>query len=493
MDLPANNFRELGITNGRRRISNNNHTASSKLQGVSTQSNGDFCPQFNDGHDEGHMLSMANPSGEPDQREPYNLTQRDFSQLGMKKTTRISLESLTQYSTPATSQISARSDPGSLSASILLKGLTMYLLSSETVADLQQAILGLAEENPNGLSQETLVEEVMEYLQAELDAIVRSEYNNRRTIFGTPGVYYKKCLRTLRQLSVSYKILPRSLVIHNINQEDRYPVVGGGFADIYHGNMGERRVCLKVLRLVIEENEGTRDKIRKEFCKEALIWRQLKHPNILPLLGVNAELFSPSFCLISPWMENKNILTYLKNNPGHNRHNVLSEVASGLYYLHSRDPPILHGDIRGANILVTDELGCCLADFGLSLIISDSRTLSNASTSGMTKGTIRWMAPELIIPSRPAPNDTSRDVYAFGCTVLEILTLQLPFHDKTTDPAVLFSLMMGDRPARPQNVWYPDAIWDLTTQCWTQEASARPNAQEIYEFFQATLTIPTTD
>ncbi|KAE9391221.1 kinase-like protein [Gymnopus androsaceus JB14] len=195
---------------------------------------------------------------------------------------------------------------------------------------------------------------------------------------------------------------------------------GGGFADIYRGNMGERRVCLKVLRLVIEENKDTRDKIRKEFCKEALIWRQLKHPNILPLLGVNAELFSPSFCLISPWMENKNIITYLKNNPGHNRHNVLSEVASGLYYLHSRDPPILHGDIRGANILVTDDLHCCLADFGLSLIISDSRTLSNASTSGMTKGTIRWMAPELIIPARRAPNDTSRDVYAFGCTVLEV-------------------------------------------------------------------------
>ena len=50
--------------------------------------------------------------------------------------------------------------------------------------------------------------------------------------------------------------------------------------------------------------------------------------------------------------------------------------------------------------------------------------------------------------------------------------------------------MMGERPARPQNVWYPDLIWDLTTQYWTQEASARPNAQEIYEFFQATLTSP---
>ncbi|KAE9397241.1 kinase-like protein, partial [Gymnopus androsaceus JB14] len=214
-------------------------------------------------------------------------------------------------------------------------------------------------------------------------------------------------------------------------------------------------------------------------CNEAFIWRQLKHPNILPLLGINAEIFSPSFCLISPWMENKDI-TYLRKNPTHSRRTVLSEVAAGLSYLHSRDPPILHGDIRGANILVSRDLHCCLADFGLTLIISDSRT-SNATTSAMAKGTTRWMAPELIIPDssvKQAANNTSRDVYAFGCTILEILTLQLPFHDKTTDPAVIYSLMLGQRPSRPRNVWYPDAIWDLTTWCWTEEAAARPTAQE---------------
>ncbi|KAE9404358.1 kinase-like protein [Gymnopus androsaceus JB14] len=191
-----------------------------------------------------------------------------------------------------------------------------------------------------------LFNQALIFLQ-ELDATLRREYNIRHAVFGTPGVYYKRCLWTLRQLSLSYRFLPRSLVIQNVNQDGRYAVGGGGFADIYRGTMGQRCVCLKVLRLVMEQDEETRDKIRKEFCKEALIWRQLKHPNILPLLGVNAELFSPSFCLISPWMENKDIITYLKGNPSHNRQTVLSEVAAGLYYLHSRDPPILHGDIRG--------------------------------------------------------------------------------------------------------------------------------------------------
>ncbi|KIK63206.1 hypothetical protein GYMLUDRAFT_110426, partial [Collybiopsis luxurians FD-317 M1] len=85
--------------------------------------------------------------------------------------------------------------------------------------------------------------------------------------------------------------------------------------DIWLGSLKEKPVCLKVLRLAIEQDEEARAEIRKQFCHEALVWRQLKHPNILPLLGVNMDLFSPSFCLISPWMENRNVITYLKHNP----------------------------------------------------------------------------------------------------------------------------------------------------------------------------------
>ncbi|KAE9390761.1 kinase-like protein [Gymnopus androsaceus JB14] len=298
------------------------------------------------------------------------------------------------------------------------------------------------------------------------------------------GTYNRRCLRALRHISAKYEILPSSLVVQDVQREGHNPVAGGGFADIWRGTIGKKSVCLKVLRLVIEPEEEVRKKIRKQFCNEALLWRQLKHPNILPLLGVNAELFNPSFCLISPWMANKDILSYLKQNPKHNRHKVLVEIAAGLSYLHSRDPPIIHGDIRGANILVSDDCRCCLADFGLALVTAESRTWSIATTSTL-KGAIRWMAPELIIqdPSTSS-NHASGDVYAFGCTIVEILTLQLPFHDQRTDAAVLYSLMSGKRPSRPKDVWCPDPIWALTTRCWTQDAAARPTAREVYEALQ---------
>ncbi|KAJ3872329.1 kinase-like domain-containing protein, partial [Lentinula edodes] len=137
-----------------------------------------------------------------------------------------------------------------------------------------------------------------------------------------------------------YRILPSSMILREIEREGQNSVSGGGFADIWRGAVNNQSVCLKVLRLVIEPDA-------EQFCNEALLWRQLKHPNILPLLGVNEEIFAPSFCLVSPWMANKDIITYLKANPTHSRHNVLTEIAAGLAYLHSRTPPMIHGDIRG--------------------------------------------------------------------------------------------------------------------------------------------------
>ncbi|KAF9068854.1 kinase-like domain-containing protein, partial [Rhodocollybia butyracea] len=157
---------------------------------------------------------------------------------------------------------------------------------------------------------------------------------------------------------------------------------------------------------------------RKQFHHEALVWRQLRHPNVLPLLGINPDLFYPSFCLISPWMANGDVITYLKKNPVDDVYSILSDIAAGICYLHSQDPPIVHGDIRGANILVHDDLRCCLADFGLTVINSESRAWTNATSS--QKGAIRWLAPEYFFSdTSPKVPNTSRDMYAFGCTIFE--------------------------------------------------------------------------
>ena len=73
-----------------------------------------------------------------------------------------------------------------------------------------------------------------------------------------------------------------------------------------------------------------------------------------------------------------------------------------------------------ANVLVTYDLRCCLADFGLAGV-EESQLFT--STSRGSQGTLRWMAPEYFLDNAPQTTQPPRDIYAFGCTVLEVRTL----------------------------------------------------------------------
>ncbi|THU86153.1 kinase-like protein [Dendrothele bispora CBS 962.96] len=316
---------------------------------------------------------------------------------------------------------------------------------------------------------------IMQLLQYELDDP------------DTEGDYWRKCFKLMHALEKGHRVLPPSLYLHDIVKEGNFALRGGGFADIWKGFLGEEIVCLKVLRTFVENDLDTRDKIISDFRREALLWRQLNHPNLLAFLGVNTELFAPGFCLVSPWMANGDVISYLKTHPQMDKLCAMTEVAAGLAYLHSLQPSIVHGDIRGANILVTDDLRCCLADFGLSISLE---TQMMATTTGKMKGCFRWLAPECLDPSSYTAsernNRPSRDIYAFGCTVLEIITGAPPFADKKMDGAVLLDVIRGIRPDRPDDfdMDSPDEVWRLVTRCWAQKPEQRPYSSEVHSELQ---------
>ncbi|KAF5371255.1 hypothetical protein D9758_004236 [Tetrapyrgos nigripes] len=319
---------------------------------------------------------------------------------------------------------------------------------------------------------------LMELLQFELDNLTPRD------------VYRRKCLKCIRGLEKKYHVLPPSLFLKNIVRDGYDALGGGGFADIWKGQLSGQIVGIKVPRMFTASDQETKEKVAFAFRHEALLWRQLNHPNVLPFLGVNVNLFNPTrLCLISPWMENGNIIQYLMNHPDHDLLDSISDIAAGMDYLHNSNPPIVHGDIRGANILVTPDFRCCLADFGLSLATGVSQIVT--STSDGLKGCIRWLSPECITPNRyPVPDKEKdklrkcRDVYAFACTITEIITLKPPFQNRPIDAAVIFDVIRGIRPERPSgpDVWCPDNIWDLIECCWAQNPYKRPNAHEVKKF-----------
>ncbi|KAJ7844191.1 kinase-like domain-containing protein, partial [Mycena leptocephala] len=86
---------------------------------------------------------------------------------------------------------------------------------------------------------------------------------------------------------------------------------------------------------------------RSALNREALIWRQLCHSNVLPFFGIYYLENRTRLCLVAPWMENGNIMKFLTNNNPSNtdRLSLILDVAQGLQYLHEEE--VTHGDLKG--------------------------------------------------------------------------------------------------------------------------------------------------
>ncbi|KAH7912382.1 kinase-like domain-containing protein [Hygrophoropsis aurantiaca] len=275
----------------------------------------------------------------------------------------------------------------------------------------------------------------------------------------------------------TYDLLPSSLCISNISLISVNPTGLGGFSDIFHALHGAQPVALKRIRISLEGKD--QKELRRMFRQEALVWKNLTHSYVLPFLGIANDVFHPHWCMVLPWMDHGSIVDCIHRGVLQriNIQQFLYEVAQGLEYLHSQR--IVHGDLRGANILVDDNWHPQLADFGLASL---AEPITSHTTSG--RGCPRWMAPELQYPenfSMKFQRTPATDVYAFGCTCLELYTAQIPFCELSNNTTVIFKVLDGERPSRPRLnlvAELTDKMWSLIEACWKQSHSERPSAQE---------------
>ncbi|KAJ7720550.1 kinase-like domain-containing protein [Mycena metata] len=292
--------------------------------------------------------------------------------------------------------------------------------------------------------------------------------------------------RLVIRLSAASDGLPSSLFITGVTNHDDQPTFYGGFGDVYRASYGDNTVALKRIRIFGDSSESQLKDIRLQFCREALVWQRLQHEYVLPLIGIDRETFPLSFCMVSPWMKHGTVLKYLSYHGRTDVNRLLLQVAEGLSYLHSVN--IVHGDLRGMNILVSDDLNACLADFGLTSVI----TVATTSSSTRHGGSTRWLAPELIHPSAFGRDRFLRtpasDVYAFACVCLELHTGHPPFSGIASDGPVLLKVISGERPARPDTSMSHD-LWALVTAAWAQEIHDRPDIETIIGSMRVQLGI----
>ncbi|KDN33254.1 hypothetical protein RSAG8_13653, partial [Rhizoctonia solani AG-8 WAC10335] len=213
-------------------------------------------------------------------------------------------------------------------------------------------------------------------------------------------------------------------------------------------------------------------------AKELYIWTRTSHPGILKPLGF--AQFRGQIALISPWMDNGSLRTYLARHLDANRVQLCIQAAQALEHLHSSG--IVHGDMKPDNIMLSDDGRAQLADFGSAMLTEDF-TLNFTKTT--CKYTLRFAAPELLDDT--SEHTTKTDIYALGMTILSIMTGKQPFYNKRDHAIMMAVTLKKVRPTRSEystfagSKWANDRLWDLLERCWAHAPKYRPTAAELVE------------
>lgn len=146
----------------------------------------------------------------------------------------------------------------------------------------------------------------------------------------------------------------------------------------------------------------------------------------------------------------------------------ISDVASGLAYLHANNPAIIHRDVKPANILIDDNGDYCITDFGISVRTGRQH---ESLLGGETGGTLAYMAPECF--SEAYEPSAASDIWAFGATLYELITGEVPFGEEGGHA-------QGDGAELPPIEKPVDReIRKLVRACLDAQAARRPTAAAI--------------
>jgi len=248
----------------------------------------------------------------------------------------------------------------------------------------------------------------------------------------------------------------------------------GSFGIVYKAEWRKVSVAVKRLMDVSEDSA-----LNIEFINEIKLMMSIRiHPNVVSILGVSSNPIS----VLLVFMEGGSLEKYLKSAeiiPTWRINSIIMGITKGIFHLHKEN--IIHRDIAARNILLTSLYEPKVSDFGLA---RTNKKEENVTVSEV--GPLKWMAPECIESKKYS---TKSDVWAFGITIIEILTKELPY---PTLSNIITASKIVNREISPVSMipkYTSVGLTDLLKKCFQFNEESRPEFDVILSSLESIFKI----
>lgn len=273
----------------------------------------------------------------------------------------------------------------------------------------------------------------------------------------------------LKQLAESEELFDGHYKLLNpLNTEgataDIWLAVDTNTVDYYESDILDKEPGLKVAIKIYRPQNALDIEGLQRFRKEFKVVFDCQHSNLLH--PVHFSIYKDIPYLVLPYCKNGSselLIGQLRSDE--DIWNYIYDVASGLNYLHTNNPPIIHQDIKPANILIDNKKHYTITDFGIS--ITPNSMLSDEDNIG----TLAYMAPERFLEVKPT---IESDIWSFGATLYELITGQVPFGEEGGK-----KLLSEESPLEFPPIKLSKSIRKLICACLDRECSNRPSAAEL--------------
>ncbi|CAL9054295.1 unnamed protein product [Musa banksii] len=314
----------------------------------------------------------------------------------------------------------------------------------------------------------------------EVDSSLANVGENLRTAL----LEYEECVSDKKEVNepgtdVSMEVphLRNVQIIKDEDLEELRELGSGTYGTVYHGKWRGTDVAIKRIKNSYFTGQSSQtDKMILGFWREVGILSKLHHPNVVAFYGIVKYEPGGTLATVTEFMPHGSLKHVLRRKDKYldfrKRLLIAMDAAIGMEYLHSKN--IVHFDLKCDNLLVNlkDQSRpiCKVCDFGLS------KMKLHTMVSGGVRGTLPWMAPELLYTSGNKVSEKI-DVYSFGIVMWEILTGEEPYADMHYGEVIGGLLHNTLRPPVPVSC---NKDWrNLMELCWAADPEQRPTFTQI--------------